>query len=150
MNRVIIGLLALAVVRGVRRRGDCRAAPAEAGPTFKAVGKWGKVGKGNGQFGANAYGLATDKAGNVYVADTDNFRIQVFSSKGAFKRKHAFVTGEERERRRSRSGRRRAGHGPADGRGAEVRWLCGDHQDAEAGARRRRRCGGERLRRDRR
>lgn len=61
-----------------------------AGPTFKPAGKWGKAGAANGQFRANAYGLATDKAGNVYVADTDNFRIQVFSATGAFRRSHPF------------------------------------------------------------
>ena len=32
-------------------------------------------------------GIATDKAGNVNVADTDNNRIQVFTAKGAFLRK---------------------------------------------------------------
>ena len=36
---------------------------AQAGPSFKKVGSWGKQGTGNGQFGTNAYGLATDKAG---------------------------------------------------------------------------------------
>ena len=35
-----------------------------------------------------------DKAGNVYIADTDNFRVQMFSSKGAFKKAFAFVTSE--------------------------------------------------------
>ncbi|MBM2822854.1 MAG: hypothetical protein HW413_1600 [Thermoleophilia bacterium] len=57
-----------------------------AGPGFKQVGKWGKIGTANGQF-RNPFGLATDKAGNLYVADTDNNRIQVFSAKGAFLRK---------------------------------------------------------------
>jgi sugar lactone lactonase YvrE len=69
-------------------------AAGQAGPAFKKVGGWGKVGAANGQFRANAYGLATDKAGSVYVADTDNFRIQVFSSTGAFRRSHAFAQGE--------------------------------------------------------
>ncbi len=94
LNRVTAGLLALGVFGACAVGATAAQHRAEAGPTYKAVGKWGKAGKGNGQFGANAYGLATDEAGNVYVADTDNFRIQVFSSKGAFKRKHAFVTGE--------------------------------------------------------
>ena len=57
-----------------------------AGSPVKLVGSWGKAGNANGQFN-NAFGLATDKAGNVYVADTDNNRIQVFSAKGAFLRK---------------------------------------------------------------
>ena len=59
---------------------------ATAGPTFKVAGKWGKDGSGNGQF-TNPRGIAADKAGNVYVADTDNDRVQVFSAKGAFLRK---------------------------------------------------------------
>ena len=67
---------------------------AQAGPTYKQVGSWGKMGKGNGQFLANAFGLATDKAGNVYVADSDNHRIQVFTSKGGFKFKIAFAASE--------------------------------------------------------
>jgi sugar lactone lactonase YvrE len=61
-----------------------------AGPTYKQVGKWGKSGKGNGQFLSNAYGLATAKNGDVFVADTDNFRIQRFSASGAFKGKISF------------------------------------------------------------
>lgn len=61
-----------------------------AGVTYKQVGKWGKTGTGNGQFRSNAYGLATAKNGDVYVADTDNFRIQRFSATGAFKGKISF------------------------------------------------------------
>ena len=56
---------------------------AEVGPTFKVAGGWGKVGTANGQF-RNPFGIATDKAGKVYVADTDNGRVQVFTPKGAF------------------------------------------------------------------
>jgi DNA-binding beta-propeller fold protein YncE len=54
--------------------------------SYKSVGKWGKNGTANGQF-RNPFGIATDKGGNVYVADTDNNRVQVFSAKGAFLRK---------------------------------------------------------------
>jgi len=61
-----------------------------AGGAYKVVGKWGKAGTGNGQFGGNAFGLATDKAGRVYVADSDNRRIQIFSANGAFQGKIAF------------------------------------------------------------
>jgi sugar lactone lactonase YvrE len=61
-----------------------------AGATYKQVGKWGKAGTGNGQFRSNAYGLATAKNGDVFVADTDNFRIQRFSASGAFKGKISF------------------------------------------------------------
>ena len=58
-----------------------------AGASYKVVGKWGKLGAGNGQFGGNALGLATAKNGDVYVADSDNRRIQRFSASGAFKGK---------------------------------------------------------------
>ena len=59
-----------------------------AGPAYKLVGKWGKIGTtGNGVFSSSTRGIATDKAGNVYVADTDNNRIQVFTAKGGFLRK---------------------------------------------------------------
>ncbi len=39
--------------------------------------QWGSVGTGNGQF-YNPYGIGFDAAGNVYVADTFNHRIQKF------------------------------------------------------------------------
>jgi sugar lactone lactonase YvrE len=61
-------------------------AAAPAGPVYKLIGTWGKTGAANGQFSANTHGIAADKAGNVYVADTDNNRVQVFSGKGAFLR----------------------------------------------------------------
>ncbi len=51
-----------------------------AGPAYKLAGKFGKVGTGNGQISSNTLGIATDNAGNVYVADTDNARVQVFSA----------------------------------------------------------------------
>src|SRR5690606_658690 len=38
---------------------------------------WGSLGSGNGQFNF-PQGIAFDSAGNVYVADTFNHRIQVF------------------------------------------------------------------------
>ncbi len=66
----------------------------QEGPAYKVGGKWGKVGTGNGQFGNNAFGLATGKNGDVYVADSDNHRVQVFSAKGAFKGKFAFDQSE--------------------------------------------------------
>ena len=39
---------------------------------------FGSFGTGNGQF-ANPRGIAVDSGGNIYVADTGNNRIQVFS-----------------------------------------------------------------------
>jgi sugar lactone lactonase YvrE len=53
---------------------------------YKQAGKWGKSGAANGQF-RGPFGIATDKSGNVYVADTDNDRVQVFSASGSFLRK---------------------------------------------------------------
>jgi streptogramin lyase len=55
-----------------------------AGQGYKEVGRWGRVGTGNGQFRSNVYGLATSRSGNVYAADTDNHRIQVFTPRGGF------------------------------------------------------------------
>jgi sugar lactone lactonase YvrE len=83
-------VIAATCVVGVTAAGNL----AQAGPSFKKVGSWGKQGTGNGQFGSNAFGLATDKAGNVYVADSDNHRIQMFSSKGGFKKAFAFAQSE--------------------------------------------------------
>lgn len=59
---------------------------ANGGP-YKAAGGWGKNGTANGQFASNGGGVAVDRAGNVYVADSDNNRVQVFSAKGSFLRK---------------------------------------------------------------
>jgi sugar lactone lactonase YvrE len=53
---------------------------------YKQAGKWGKSGTANGQF-RGPFGIATDKGGTVFVADTDNDRVQVFSASGGFLRK---------------------------------------------------------------
>ena len=50
-------------------------------PVFLA--KWGSSGDGDGQF-AFPTGVATDAAGNVYVADQNNHNIQRFDSTGTF------------------------------------------------------------------
>ena len=55
--------------------------PAEAQFTF--VSKWGTQGSGPGQFN-QPRSVATDAAGNVYVADLQNSRIQKFTADGTF------------------------------------------------------------------
>ncbi len=47
------------------------------------VTKWGTIGFGDGQFNIPSQ-VATDAAGNVYVADRGNNRIQKFSRTGAY------------------------------------------------------------------
>jgi DNA-binding beta-propeller fold protein YncE len=44
------------------------------------LAKWGTQGSGDGQFNA-PFGVAVDGSGNVYVADTDNDRVQKFKAK---------------------------------------------------------------------
>jgi len=44
---------------------------------------WGTYGSGPGQFDS-PLGIAVDASGNVYVTDTYNHRVQVFSNDGAF------------------------------------------------------------------
>ena len=45
---------------------------------------WGQTGSGQGQFN-RIRGIASDAAGNIYVADAGNNRIQVFDGEGTFK-----------------------------------------------------------------
>ena len=84
--RGIIGIAGAVALVAAASSATAGQQAATAGQGYKVVGKWGKAGRGNGQF-ANANGIAVDKAGNVYVADSDNHRIQVFSAQGAFMRK---------------------------------------------------------------
>ena len=51
--------------------------------TYNFVRKWGSFGTGDGEF-QWPQGVAVDSAGNVYVADLDNDRIQKFTSTGSF------------------------------------------------------------------
>lgn len=58
-------------------------AAVEPAPQF--VQKWGTLGSGDGQFN-EPYGVTVDGT-NVYVSDTINYRIQQFTTSGAFVRK---------------------------------------------------------------
>ena len=55
---------------------------------FTAVGNflksWGKTGSEQGQF-KGIRGIASDAAGNIYVADAGNRRIQIFDGEGVYK-----------------------------------------------------------------
>ena len=80
-------LVGAAVAVAIGTAGAAAREQAAAGQGYKLVGKWGKIGTGNGQFAPNAGGIDTDKAGNVYISDTDNHRVQVFTAAGKFLRK---------------------------------------------------------------
>ncbi|NVM22239.1 MAG: 6-bladed beta-propeller [Desulfobacterales bacterium] len=61
---------------------------ASAGPTgagLRFSHTWGRQGTKTGDF-YMPYGVTADAAGNVYVADTYNSRIQVFDTNGGFQR----------------------------------------------------------------
>ena len=127
-----------------------------AGQGYKQVGKWGKVGTGNGQFGNGVFGLATSKGGNVYAADTSNNRIQVFTAKGGFVDKFGAlgareraVLGAERCGDRSRRERLRGGllERPRPEAQRRRRLPAGDRREPADGGRRRR--GRQSLRRRR-
>jgi DNA-binding beta-propeller fold protein YncE len=53
----------------------------------KCLGAWGRLGDKPGEF-SRAEGLGVDAADNIYVADSCNHRIQVFSSDGKFLRQY--------------------------------------------------------------
>ena len=50
---------------------------------FGYLDKWGEFGTGNGQFNW-PYDVAIDSTGDIYVADTANYRIQKLDSEGSF------------------------------------------------------------------
>jgi DNA-binding beta-propeller fold protein YncE len=54
------------------------------------VKSWGQTGSAQGQFNT-IRGIAADAAGNIYVADAGNRRIQVFDGEGTFKSQIADV-----------------------------------------------------------
>ena len=54
-----------------------------AGSSAVFISKWGTQGTGDGQF-RDPEGVAVASDGSVYVADSDNNRIQKFTSDGVF------------------------------------------------------------------
>ncbi len=63
------------------------AASSAAVPSY--VSQWGNGGEAESQF-LNPRGVGVDAAGNVYVADSGNHRVQKFSADGVFKRMWGF------------------------------------------------------------
>jgi sugar lactone lactonase YvrE len=63
---------------------------------YEFAAKWGGYGGGDGQF-YNPHGIALDASGFVYVADTNNHRVQKFDANGVFLTKWgSFGTGDGR------------------------------------------------------
>jgi outer membrane protein assembly factor BamB len=58
----------------------------ELTPDLDVVRSWGGSGAGPGRFRLVQGSIAVGSDGNVYVADTGNFRIQVFTANGTFVR----------------------------------------------------------------
>jgi len=56
--------------------------PVILGP-LEYAGQWGSLGVGSGAF-FQPFGIALDRAGHVYVADTFNHRVQKFAADGTF------------------------------------------------------------------
>jgi DNA-binding beta-propeller fold protein YncE len=83
-SAAIMGAIGAVVAAGATGALAARDA-APASPSYKVVGTFGKPGTAPGQVGPNTAGIATDKAGNVYVSDADN-RVEVFSAAGKFLR----------------------------------------------------------------
>ena len=75
---VVVALVAAVVAVG---GGSGPALAVEAPPLF--AGRWGTTGSDSGEF-QHPRGVAVDAAGNVYVADSGNNRVQKFTSTGTY------------------------------------------------------------------
>lgn len=75
------GLLAIGLVLILAMILGPTVALGQTAPTF--LFKFGTGGSGNGQFNF-PYDVAVDASGNIYVADSNNHRIQKFDSSGNF------------------------------------------------------------------
>ena len=54
-----------------------------AGETYQFVSKWGSLGGGDSQFHLPE-GIAVDSSSNIYVADSNNHRVQKFDPNGSY------------------------------------------------------------------
>lgn len=66
--------------------GRCGGSSGRCGTNVSSNTRWGSFGSGNSQF-RDPMGVAVDRYGEVYVADTGNSRIQVFDQNGGYLRK---------------------------------------------------------------
>jgi parallel beta-helix repeat protein len=74
---------AVCILRGPLAGGDRNVTATVTNVPYRFLRKWGGYGTGTGQF-KYPKGLAVDSAGNLYVADKSNHRIQKFDNSGAF------------------------------------------------------------------
>ena len=82
-------------LRAARRRCDGEHCPHTGGTGVQeGQGAGGSRGRGTASSARTRTGSRRARSGDVYVADTDNRRIQVFSAKGAFKRSYPFAADE--------------------------------------------------------
>jgi sugar lactone lactonase YvrE len=84
--KVITGAFALLVAAVAVAGAAASSSAPSAGSPYKVVGTFGKDGSGNGQT-SGPKGIAVASNGNVYVADANNYRVEVFSASGAYKSK---------------------------------------------------------------
>src|SRR2546425_7485623 len=73
-------VLAATVVGGCGKNPNAPTQPLSTSPPVFELA-WGSLGSGDGQFNT-PWGVAVDQVGNVYVADTDNHRVQKFTATG--------------------------------------------------------------------
>ena len=81
LSRPALAAVAL-LVAGLAMAGPVQGASAASGFHFDF--EWGSSGTGNGQFGIPVGGMTADAAGNVYVVDSGNDRIQKFDADGTY------------------------------------------------------------------